>query len=767
MSSTDAGAIEVAVPDEARVRSLIPLSTIDGMADDQVYGWIQTLERDYNHSPPKNCEFMQVEALRAWLREAVCSDQVLAVHDRQQVERERCRRPEICTTDAPTHEMAEGALAWLQVHNAPPEIFARGAQLVRAALDEKKGLYIQVIGEAELSGILDRLIMWTRVSSKGQMRQSRPPREVVKDVLALPAVEWGVPPLAGVTRSPVFHIDGTIHATKGYDEQTGLYYSPDSGFSLAAVPEIPMQADVAAALALIEEVFIDFSFVEQADRANAYGALLTAVLRPCIDGPVPLYLTTKPQAGCGGGLLQRAIGVIALGHEPPLRTMPGREEMRKEVFAAIRNGTRLQVFDNIEERLSSPELAAVLTASVYTGRILGKSDEVTLEVSCFWMANGVNVIIGGDLARRTFKTEIDPQVAMPWQREGFKHPDLLAWVDGNRGRILAAVFTLARAWIQVGKPLPGQVPRVGSFEAWRDTVGGILEHAGVQGFMANADEVYLEGDADRLAWEAFLQALWDVYGCEPFSARDVADLLKSEDTYQAARGEPIAEALPDDLVEALQYKKEKFRQVLGNAFGKIRGKHFPGGWCLKQGKLVKGRRNWILVYSPPPSVDDGVDRGGPGDLDDMSSGPGTKEDNLPKGAQGGPGGPPYNLTRGKKSTDIVSVCMAGGPERAPPVHPSREEEDKSALVSDSGHANHSDCGIPQVHPGPPPGSIPPGCLKHPIEAYAPRKYDSSILCMVPGCRRHAEYAVGAGFQLCEEHYQAAKRQAARQGGDPR
>ncbi|WP_214020701.1 hypothetical protein [Methanoculleus sp.] len=140
--SADAGTIEPAVPDEVRARSLVPLSTIDGMADDQVYGWIQTLERDYNLPPPENSEFMPVEDLRAWLREAVCSTQVLAVHDRQQAERERCRQPEICTTDAPTHEMAEEALAVLQVHNEPPEVFARGAQLVRAALDEKKDLYI-------------------------------------------------------------------------------------------------------------------------------------------------------------------------------------------------------------------------------------------------------------------------------------------------------------------------------------------------------------------------------------------------------------------------------------------------------------------------------------------------------------------------------------------------------------------------------------------------------------------------------------------------
>jgi len=665
----------------------------------------------------------------------------------------------ICTTDVSTHEMAEEALAVLQMKNEPPEIFARGAQLVRAALDEKRGLYIQILGEAELSGILDRLITWTRISPKGEMRQSRPPREVVKDILALPAIEWGVPPLAGVSRTPVFHIDGTIHVTRGYDEETELYHFPDEGFTLAPVPEIPTQEDVAAALSLIEEVFIDFPFVDQADRANTYGALLTAVLRPCIDGPVPLYLCDKPQAGSGAGLLQRAIGVIALGHEPPLRTMPGGEEMRKELFAALRNGTRLQIFDNIEDKLSSPELASVLTARVYTGRILGHSEEVTIEVFCFWLANGNNVTIGGDLARRTFRTRIDPQVAVPWTRNGFRHPDLLTWVDENRGRILGAVFTLARAWVQAGKPAPQRVPRVGSFEAWRDLIGGILEHAGVADFMANADEVYLDGDADRLQWEAFLQALWNFHGCNPFTAVSVASLLRSEDP---SRG-PILAALPDDLAEALLIKKETFSRVLGKAFAKINGRHFPGGWCLKRGKRAGDGHTWIIAYSLPSaeSQTDGVyvecisDIGDTqGELKKAGDFAHVVPDNVSMYV-------PETRSRGEKVQGIGKECTGGGPDHIHHLHSPQEEAAIPGSIEHSDKGNCLDLLNPHLHSNTQLEPIPPGCLKHPIEAYASRKYDSSIKCIVPGCGRPGAYGVGAGFPLCEGHYLAAMQDTTR------
>lgn len=695
-----------------------------------------------------------IEAVREGLKEAARSERVSKAYRREQEGKAR-RKPEICTTDAPIHEMTEEALAVLQVKNNPPEIFARAAQLVRAALDEKKGLYIQEIREAELSGILDRLIVWNRVTAKGGARQSNPPREVVKDILALPAVEWGVPPLSGVTGTPVFHQDGTLHATPGYDEQTGLYYFPAEGFSLPPVPEIPTRDDVAAALETIKEVFVDFPFVGEADRANAYGALLTAVLRPCIPGSVPLYLCDKPQAGSGAGLLQRVIGVIALGHEPPLRTMPGRDEMRKELFTALRNGTRLQIFDNIEDRLSSPELAAALTAQVYTGRILGRSEEVTLEVSCFWMANGNNVVVGGDLARRTFKSRIDPQVAMPWQRDGFLHPDIIAWAGENQGGILAAIFTLARAWIQAGKPLPEQVPRVGSFEAWRDMIGGVLEHAGVAGFMANADEIYLEGDADRLQWEDFLQALWDFFGCNPFTAGAVASLLASDDPSRV----PLLEVLPDNLAESFQVKKGTFSRVLGNAFAKVNGRHFPGGYCLYQGKWSRGTRTWVITCTTPSLASEGgvVSHGASCNSGDVTPKSISERDTPPMSVSGASGASSFNPNAGEKNKYNI-LCGAGADHEAPEA-PLQKNESDTGTVPDSSAGIPVGGETPQRHHEP----IPPGRLKHPIEMYERRKYDPSIRCIVQGCGRSGAYGAGAGFPLCEGHYQAETQRVRREG----
>lgn len=701
-----------------------------------------------------------IEAVREGLKAAARSERVLEAHRRER-EAEARKQPEICVTGASIHEMSEAALAVVNMWNTPPKLFARSARLVRVAQDERGGLYLQELGEAALTGILDRLIAWYRVLKDGEERPAHPPEDVVRDILALPAAAWEVPHLAGVTGTPIFHPDGTIHATPGYDEQTGLYYYPAEGFTLPLIPDVPTREDVVAALETIGEVFADFPFCGPADRANAYGALLTAVLRPCIDGPVPLYLCDKPQAGSGAGLLQRVIGWIAEGREPALKTMPAGQEMRKEIFAGLKNGTRIQIFDNLEDKLSSPELAAALTAVEMTGRILGQTEERSYTVTTFWMANGNNVTVGGDLARRTFKTRIDPQDPMPWQREGFRHPDLIPWVQQTRGEILASVFTLARAWIQAGRPAPVEVPRVGSFESWRDMIGGILENAGVTDFMANADEVYLQADEDRTQWEAFLQALWKLYGSEPFTTGSVATRMTFPEGYG------IVDALPDDLAETYHAKKKTFSKSLGRAFGRVDGRHFPGGWCIRHGKLADGIRTWVITYSPPS------------DLAEVDYKCITESECAPAESQTG-----HDIAVSESSSvfsvfpPIPNVGKKDSNIKASPDTVIKGSENKTTIGSQGNTLNPLDrvntqdsrpiqeidaeesrehntlkYTSPGSDPLPPP---PPGCLKHPIESYVPRKYDHSIKCIVPGCGRPGAYGVGAGFPLCEGHYQAAK-----------
>ena len=130
--------------------------------------------------------------------------------------------------------------------------------------------------------------------------------------------------------------------------------------------------------------------------------------------------------------------------------------------------------------------------------MLGKSEMVRFPIRCVWIATGNNPQFSNEIARRMVRIRLDPHEDQPWLREGFRHPNLLAWVWQNRARLVAACLTLGRAWIAAG--MPRHQKTIGSFEGWAEVMGGILEVAGVPGFLGNLKEMYERADAEGGVW---------------------------------------------------------------------------------------------------------------------------------------------------------------------------------------------------------------------------------------------------------------------------
>ena len=85
-------------------------------------------------------------------------------------------------------------------------------------------------------------------------------------------------------------------------------------------------------------------------------------------------------------------------------------------------------------------------------------------------ANGNNIEIADDLVRRSLQCDLDANMEQPYLRDFKSNP--LRDILGDRGRYIAAVLTIARAYIVAGKPNRPQ--RLSSFEAWSDLVRGPL-----------------------------------------------------------------------------------------------------------------------------------------------------------------------------------------------------------------------------------------------------------------------------------------------------
>ena len=141
----------------------------------------------------------------------------------------------------------------------------------------------------------------------------------------------------------------------------------------------------------------------------------------------------------------------------------------------------------------------------------------------------------------------------------------IQWIQENRGALLAAAFTLARAWFAAGCP-SAPTPVVGGFEGWAVTLGGALHHAGVPGFLGNLDEMYDRMDPEAREWEAFLTALFEDLGEKPFT---VAQLTARLESNAGLRG-----LLPTALVDDLGGRSAEFNRRLGQALAAQRGHRY-------------------------------------------------------------------------------------------------------------------------------------------------------------------------------------------------
>ncbi|KUF08930.1 DUF7146 domain-containing protein [Pseudoponticoccus marisrubri] len=430
----------------------------------------------------------------------------------------------------PTLRADEGDLAraneqvWslLMASNRCPWLFRLAGQPTWVVPDDEGRPVATAMGEEKLRHMLARLARWVRVNAKGEPIPAPPPLPVVKSVLATP--DPALPVLTGIVNTPVFGRNGTLLTTPGYHPDARLLYVPAPGFAVPDIPARPTSAEIAAARTLIcEDLLGDFPFTGDAERSHVVALLLLGFLRGMIDGPTPLHLIEKPAPGTGATLMVDAITGILTGAGASVMT-EGRddEEWRKRVTAKLRQIPAIVLIDNLRATLDSSALAAALTAPFWEDRILGHSEMARLPIRCLWIATGNNPEFSNEMARRLVRIRLDPHTDRPWQRSDFRHPDLMSWVRANRARLVAACLTLCQAWIAAGRPRGGR--SIGSFENWAHVLGGVLEVAGIPGFLGNLEEMMESSDSEGAAWNAFIGAWWDRFGTAEVTAAEVYDI---------------------------------------------------------------------------------------------------------------------------------------------------------------------------------------------------------------------------------------------------
>lgn len=301
-----------------------------------------------------------------------------------------------------------------------------------------------------------------------------------------------------VTRSPFFTPAGGAVLANGYSDaaQQLLVDCPAVRLDAAPTP--------AAALAYLRDLVADFPFDSESEASNWIGALVAVVARPMIRGPLPLLMIEANKPGSGKTLLAKMIqGICGL----PIESSPlpkDEKAVAQLLLSILLNSQAVHVFDNVTHAVVSASLDMVLTSDSYTDRILGKSKTVTCAVRQLWILTVNNGRLSRDMARRISRVRLRDDTGAPEERTGFRHGDVLAHVQAHRGEILSRVCQLVASWVAAGQPVPADLPRLGSFEAWCRVVGGVLRHAGDTAWMANARQAR-EAVTDD-GWEPFVVA---------------------------------------------------------------------------------------------------------------------------------------------------------------------------------------------------------------------------------------------------------------------
>jgi hypothetical protein len=499
--------------------------------------------------------------------------------------------------DRPSREIVREAVEAYEEFNDPPWQFSRGEEPVRVNTNEEGHPVFKSVGEALFDALLSESANFVRATENG-VAYVDPPLRLVRRVRQL----VDLPLVTGIQELPFLRPDGTVVRTPGYDPETRIFYRPHPKVEVPEIPEVPSRSDLGLALGLLKEPFCDFPFVDEASRANLLATAFTPIVKPLLDGAnVPLVIFDATKQGTGKTLLADVVALMGMGRVPATMNAPSSdEEWRKQITAQLRKGEPIIVVDNVKGRISSSALERALTARSCGDRLLGHSKQLKLPADALWIATGNNLRPRGEMTRRCILVQMDAEMVQPWKRTGFEHPNLRDWVRSNRGRLVAALLTVVRSWIDEGCPTP-EIDTLGSFEQWAKVVGGVLGHLGIEGFLDNIDELYETASSEGHMWSQLLQAIheWSLDDGDPtpFTTKEIDDELRkhAERHIEADTEElrAIRDNLPEDLQERLRYG-ESLARSLGKTFEYREGRRFPGGWYLERVTRDRDGVHWIV-----------------------------------------------------------------------------------------------------------------------------------------------------------------------------
>ena len=200
--------------------------------------------------------------------------------------------------------------------------------------------------------------------------------------------------------------------------------------------------------------------------------------------------------------------------------------------------------DNVVGVLNSSFLCQLIERPYLEVRPLGRSEMITITQKPAIFTTGNNIIVSGDLVRRSLLCRLDAKTENPENRKFTQKPFDL--VIKNREKYVAACLTIVKAYIQAG--FPNKPTPLASFESWSDYVRGALLWLNLADPVVSIQTMKQE-DVRRNELEAVIEAWAQTGDCSPKTVKELIAL--------ATQHTPLRDALLDVAGEKGEIKPKR------------------------------------------------------------------------------------------------------------------------------------------------------------------------------------------------------------------
>jgi hypothetical protein len=284
-------------------------------------------------------------------------------------------------------------------------------------------------------------------------------------------------PLAvAVATAPIVLYGGKLLKGPGLDRDYGIVFRvPAKLLGILPKKEDCTPSAVAEAMRFMcDEWLVDVTTTYRG-KCVLIAAALTIIERSLLpDRPTFWVIAGRRGGGKTTTLIMLLIAVTGI-RPPAAAWSPNEEERRKALLAYLLEAPPAVLWDNIPKgsQISCPHIEKSCTSDMYSDRRLGVSEVIATSAASIHLFTGNNIGPRGDLASRSLQTRLEVDRHDPENRE-FTHPDPIAWTEAHRGRILAALYTIAMC--QPAADVRAQT----RFKTWWTLVGYPVEFAAQQ-----------------------------------------------------------------------------------------------------------------------------------------------------------------------------------------------------------------------------------------------------------------------------------------------